>query len=311
MRRATVVFAVAAALVLAGVTQRPQAAALGMTQVTINCTDGTSVTVVADADMLTGLVSAVQGMVDYPAGLNCTLIQVPLLTWFGHVTVAANPNTLIVAGGRWLAPCSVIGVGFGTSLPAGTVASRGSRPMSAMLLPAPLASGSTPCDDDLQFGCIWVNIGANVHYNGQNVLEGSINETIPENQSCPNIVDSNTGQPIPLGPSHFDSKPTPTSCLFVSGKVTATTAATALTTTYVTHVFGFTFVNIAGLSENPSSPVHSQFVDVGNPSTFTDKFRDALNAPPLPPNSDCEGRTSITTGNVLLQHGNINVYGAS
>ena len=151
MRRATVVFAVAAALVLAGVTQRPQAAALGMTQVTINCTDGTSVTVVADADMLTGLVSAVQGMVDYPAGLNCTLIQVPLLTWFGHVTVAANPNTLIVAGGRWLAPCSVIGVGFGTSLPAGTVASRGSRPMSAMLLPAPLASGSTPWNSGVGF----------------------------------------------------------------------------------------------------------------------------------------------------------------
>ena len=299
MRRATVVFAVAAALVLAGVTQRPQAAALGMTQVTINCTDGTSVTVVADADMLTGLVSAVQGMVDYPAGLNCTLIQVPLLTWFGHVTVAANPNTLIVAGGRWLAPCSVIGVGFGTSLPAGTVASRGSRPMSAMLLPAPLASGSTPCDDDPN-GCIWVNIGANVHYNGQNVLEGSINETIPENQSCPNILDPDTGQPIPLGPSHFDSKPMPASCLFVSG-------STALTTTYVTHVFGFTFTVISGLSESPASAVHSQFVDVGNPSSV----RDQLNAPPAFPNSECESQGSTNVGNFILRNGNISVYAGS
>ena len=301
MRRATIVFAVAAMLVLTGLTQRPQAAALGMTQVTINCTDGTSVTVVADADMLAGLVSAVQGMVDYPAGLNCTLIQTPLLTRLGSVAVAANPNTMIVAGGRWLAPCTVIGSGFNTALPAGTVASGAGRPTFAMLLPAPLASGSTPCPDD-PAGCIWVNIGANVHYNGQGILEGSINETIPENQSCPNIADQNG--PIPLGPSHFDSKPTPNGCLFVSGK-------TALTTTYVTHVFGFTFTVLAGLSENPSSAVHSQFVDVGNPSTFTDTFRDSLNAPPLPPNSDCGAQTSITLGNVLLQHGNINVYGGS
>src|SRR5438477_12862257 len=143
MRRATIALAVAAAVILTGLFQRPPAAALGMTQVTLNCTDGTSFTIVVDADTLTGLVASVQGMVDYPAGLNCTLIQVPLLTLFGHVAVAANPNTMVVAGGRWLAPCSVIGVGFGTSLPAGTVASRGSRPMSAMLLPAPLASGST------------------------------------------------------------------------------------------------------------------------------------------------------------------------
>ena len=63
-----------------------------MTQVTLNCTDGTSFTIVVDADTLTGLVASVQGMVDYPAGLNCTLIQVPLLTLFGHVAVAANPN---------------------------------------------------------------------------------------------------------------------------------------------------------------------------------------------------------------------------
>ena len=302
MRRATLVFAVAAAITLTGLTQRPQAAALGMTQVTINCTDGTSVTVVADADMLTGLVAAVQGMVDYPAGLNCTLIQVPLLTMFGHVAVATNPNTMIVAGGRWLAPCTVIGSGFNTALPAGTVASHASRPTFAMLLPAPLASGSTPCPDDPQFGCIWVNIGANVHYTGQGVLEGSINETIPENQSCPNIADQNG--PIPLGPSHFDSKPSSTSCLFVSGK-------TALTTTYVTHVFGFTFTVIAALSENPSSAVHSQFVDVGNPSKFTDTFRDALNAPPVPPNSDCDGRLNAGVGNFLLQNGNINVYGGN
>src|SRR5207248_10618822 len=79
MRRATIALAVAAAVILTGLFQRPPAAALGMTQVTLNCTDGTSFTIVVDADTLTGLVASVQGMVDYPAGLNCTLIQVPLL----------------------------------------------------------------------------------------------------------------------------------------------------------------------------------------------------------------------------------------
>ena len=79
----------------------------------------------------------------------------------------------------------------------------------------------------------------------------------------------------------------------------------ALTTTYVTHVFGFTFTVISSLSESPSSPVHSQFVDVGNPSSV----RDQLNAPPVPPNSNCDSHASITDGNFTLQNGNINVYG--
>jgi len=300
MRRATIALAVAAAVILTGLFQRPPAAALGMTQVTLNCTDGTSFTIVVDADTLTGLVASVQGMVDYPAGLNCTLIQVPLLTLFGHVALATNPNTMVVAGGRWLVPCTEVAKagGFTTAVPPGTVASGANRPTFAMLLPAPLASGSTPCDEDLANGCIWVNIGANVHLNGQGVLEGSINETIPENQSCPNIADVNG--PIPLGPSHFDSKPMPASCLFVSG-------STALTTTYVTHVFGFTFTVISGLSESPASAVHSQFVDVGNPSSV----RDQLNAPPAFPNSECESQGSTNVGNFILRNGNISVYAGS
>ncbi len=304
MRRATIALAVAAAVILTGLFQRPPAAALGMTQVTLNCTDGTSFTIVVDADTLTGLVASVQGMVDYPAGLNCTLIQVPLLTLFGHVALAVNPNTMVVAGGRWLVTCTEVAKagGFVTASPPGTVASGANRPTFARLLPAPLASGSTPCTEDPDFGCIWVNIGANVHLNGQGVLEGSINETIPENQSCPNIADVNG--PIPLGPSHFDSKPMPASCLSV-------TAKTALTTTYVTHVFGFTFTVISGLSESPPSAVHSQFVDVGNPSSFTDAVRDQLNAPPARPNSDCDGHASTDVGNFLLRNGNINVYAGS
>ena len=85
MRRATIALAVTAILVLTGVIQHQRAAALGLTQVTIACTDGMSVTVVVDAVQLEGLIAAVQGMVDYPAGLGCTLTQVPLLTLFGQI----------------------------------------------------------------------------------------------------------------------------------------------------------------------------------------------------------------------------------
>jgi hypothetical protein len=289
-------------MILAGLIQQPRAAALGLTQVTIACTDGTSVTVVADADMLAGLIAAVQGMVDYPAGLGCTLTQVPLLTRFGEIAVAANPNTMIVAGGRWLIPCSVLASGFQTGVPGGTLAMAGPRPASAKLLPRPLSAG-TGCTDPT--GCIFVNIGANVHFNGNGVLEGSINETIPENQSCPQI-DVGNG-PVPLGPSHFDSKPMPTSCLYVKDK-------TALTTTYVTHAFGFVFTTLFPLSADASNPtpVYSKFVDVGNPSTFTDTSRDSLNAPPAPPNSNCDTRFIDTqVPDFPLQNGNINVSGAS
>jgi len=53
------------------------ASAIGLTQVTLNCDDGTSWTAVVDPNTLAGLVASVQGMVDYPAGLTCTLIQAP------------------------------------------------------------------------------------------------------------------------------------------------------------------------------------------------------------------------------------------
>jgi hypothetical protein len=49
--------------------------ALGLTQVTLMCDDGTTSTVVLDAETERGLVAAVEGMVSYPAGLNCTLLR--------------------------------------------------------------------------------------------------------------------------------------------------------------------------------------------------------------------------------------------
>jgi hypothetical protein len=55
------------------------ALALGLTRVTMSCDDGTSWTAIVDQDTLSGLVASVQAMVDYPAGLTCTLVQTPIV----------------------------------------------------------------------------------------------------------------------------------------------------------------------------------------------------------------------------------------
>ena len=111
MRRAIIALVTATALMLTGLTPGPlRVSALGETSVTLNCTDGTSLTVLVDAEALASLTAAVQGMIDYPAGLSCTLVQnpLPLTTSFGHVVFAATNKTFVVAGGRRLVESMVL-----------------------------------------------------------------------------------------------------------------------------------------------------------------------------------------------------------
>jgi len=72
MRRIVLALAIAAGLTIGSALPT---SALGLAQVTFSCDDGTTSTVGVDAETLSGLVAAVQGMVDYPAGLDCTLRQ--------------------------------------------------------------------------------------------------------------------------------------------------------------------------------------------------------------------------------------------
>src|SRR2546430_10260334 len=50
---------------------------LGGTQITLNCDDGTSLPAVVDASTVTDLTQSVQALIDYPAGLSCTLLRPP------------------------------------------------------------------------------------------------------------------------------------------------------------------------------------------------------------------------------------------
>jgi hypothetical protein len=306
MRRAIITLVTALTLMLSGLTPGSlRASALGETSVTLSCTDGTSLTVLVGADALASLTAAVQGMIDYPAGLSCTLVKnpLPLGAVFGHVALAANPNTMVVAGGRWLAPCSAF-IGFHTSAPGGTWAAGGSRPATAKVMPRPLTSTECPIDP---LGCVWVNIAVNLHFRDKtNILEGTLNETIPAGQFCPNVTDEG-GQLLPIGPSHFTSKPTPSQntslsgCLFVLNN-------RALTTTFVTSVSGPGFTTLLLSPLGVDSPVNFRFADYGNPSQGTD----LLGGPPAFDASDCStGFGGTEDPPYELENGNINVSGST
>ena len=79
---------------------------LGGTQITLNCDDGTSLTAVVDANTLTDLTQSVQALIDYPAGLSCTLLQTTPLVRFGNVASGADliPG-FVNGGGRFQVSC--------------------------------------------------------------------------------------------------------------------------------------------------------------------------------------------------------------
>jgi len=84
MRRVVLSLAIAAGLAIGSAVP---SAAIGTTEVTLTCDDGTSTSLIVDADTLTGLTLAVQAMIDYPAGLTCTLVKLPGLATFGAVAL--------------------------------------------------------------------------------------------------------------------------------------------------------------------------------------------------------------------------------
>ena len=308
MRRAIIALLTATALMLTGLIPGPlRVTALGETSVTLNCTDGTSLTVLADPDALAGLAAAVQAMIDYPAGLGCTLVQnpLPLTMSLGNVALASNPNTMVVAGGRWQVGCAtILGHRGGGSVPGQEVAGGATRPSLASLISA---APATDCLDGGD-GCVWVNIAVNLHYRDKtSVLEGTVNETMPENQTCPDPL---TDEPVAVGPSHFVSKPNP-GCLFVSPS-----SHQAAVTTTVTQVSGVETAPGSGVSRGfkvaVGDLISSSYLDnLNSPSQQTpDADRDHLNAPPALDTSLCASDTTADPGVQLnvLQNGNINVY---
>src|SRR5437773_6955074 len=76
---------------------------IGDTEVTLKCDDGSSVTLVVDAQTLIGLTAALQAMLDYPAGMTCSLtrnsVAAPIL---GLKALAEDPKDMVLLGGQWL-----------------------------------------------------------------------------------------------------------------------------------------------------------------------------------------------------------------
>jgi hypothetical protein len=271
MRRTVLAFAIATGLVIGTVFP---ALALGLSQATISCDDGTTSTLVVDADTLVGLTQAVQAMIDYPAGLTCTLAQIPLAS-FGMIALASpGNNPFIVGGGRWLVPCTAITPGGG-----------GGGGLGAPVVQPP--------------DTFWVNIAVNVHQRDDGSFFGTLNETIPANQFCPTIG--------PVGESHFTSKPT---CLVITAvSTTPPVQPPAFVASQVTQTSGqrpfpagsLGFVNVGEF-------VHFGFQDNGNPGQQASK--DQLNGPPAVQSVDAN--PGCTPDNPPpqfdLQHGNISTH---
>src|SRR2546422_10120344 len=85
---------------------------LGGTQITLNCDDGTSLTAVVDASTVTDLTQSVQALIDYPAGLSCTLLQTTPLVRFGNAADAALIQGFVNGGGRFQVSCGSAGAAF-------------------------------------------------------------------------------------------------------------------------------------------------------------------------------------------------------
>jgi hypothetical protein len=78
---------------------------LGETNITLNCDDGTSMTMALDADGLTALTASVQSLLDYPAGLSCSLLNLGPALRFGSVAYAWKKEPWVNGGGHFSRPC--------------------------------------------------------------------------------------------------------------------------------------------------------------------------------------------------------------
>jgi len=96
------------ALVLMVVSAMPvPVRALGLTQVTLSCSDGTENELTVDAATLVSLKDSIEAMTLYPAGLSCSLAEISLVGSFGGgVALAGNtPHDYAVGGGQLDDPC--------------------------------------------------------------------------------------------------------------------------------------------------------------------------------------------------------------
>ena len=282
MKRGVLAVAVTLGLVL-GVAW--PTSALGLTQVTLSCDDGTSTVLLVDSDTLLGLTQGVQAMIDYPAGLTCAIAQVPGVVRIGGVALASpGQNPFIVGGGRWQVPCAAITGGGGTSGTTGTGSSG--------------ASGGAPIQQSDQM--IWVNVAVNFHERDDASFSyyGTLNETIPGGQSCGSV---------PVGETHFTSKPEPSppGCFGID----IDAANTAHVISNVTQVSGQTdFPNGAGGVLMVTDLIHFSFTDNGNPGH--QMIKDKLQGPPAPNDSLCfsDGTASGNPPEFELLNGNITLH---
>jgi hypothetical protein len=109
-RARRLVLAIVSAAMLATASGAPVAVmALGDVAVTLSCSDGSRTDLRVDTTTLLELKDAVEAMTLYPAGLSCSLTEIPTLGAFGAgvVLAASGQSDFAVGGGQWL-PCPTV-----------------------------------------------------------------------------------------------------------------------------------------------------------------------------------------------------------
>ena len=265
MRRAILALITAALLTIG---MALPVAATGLVQVTMNCDDGTSTTVVVDTDTLNDLIASVQAMLDYPAGLTCALIQVPLLSPVAGVAIAASSDMFVVGGGRWLVHC---------------------------------LAGTAPTVDSS--GSFFVNIAVNGQKKSDGSFVGTLNETIPE-QSCGDVAVGASHFTSKLGP---DGTCVSFTTVTIDSGTFGQAYVTSLVTE-VTGPVTFRTAGGPELTTNPLTYVRFGFQDNGHPSVATDWLNGIPRTGAFGPSTTSECNLGDPTPEPELANGNITVH---
>jgi len=75
--------------------------ALADTAITVDCGDGSPLTTTVDLPTLTSLQASIQGMLDNPSGMGCTLTQGGLVDPTLTIGTTGGGNPFVVGGGRY------------------------------------------------------------------------------------------------------------------------------------------------------------------------------------------------------------------
>ena len=182
--------------------------------VTVDCGDGAPLSTTADVATLTELQASIQGMIDNPSGMSCTLSQSVVVDPTLTVSASNGGNPFVVGGGRYdrgPAPGSSQGCGVNFSLNAHGSNSTGFNGEQSYTINNADGCGSFDFDGHVKatVTCLNVSVSGNVaQIKGKvtevtgfyatllsvgDVLESDVADNGPPHSATPDMIDAYVG----------------------------------------------------------------------------------------------------------------------